>query len=72
MNKDFNFYLKWLATAVTIAFAIMTVLQMNPYNVWMANLSCVMWLYWSLRIKEWSLVVVNAGLLTVYFIGLFI
>ena len=70
--KDFNFYLKWSATAITIVFAVMTALQMTPYNVWVANISSLMWLWWSFRVREWSLVVVNAGLLIVYFVGLFL
>ena len=72
MNKEFNFWLKWSATAITIIFAIMTSMQITPYNVWVANLSSVMWLWWAIRVREWSLVVVNAGLLVVYFAGLFI
>lgn len=72
MIRDTNFFLKWSATAMTIAFAVMTSLQITPYNVWLANVSCVVWLWWSIRVKEWSLVVVNSALLAVYFVGLFI
>ena len=72
MKRDLNFYLKWSATAVTLLFAVMTSLQITPYNVWVANLSSAMWVVWALRIREWSLVVVNVGLLLVYFAGLFI
>jgi len=70
MNKDLNFYIKWTATAVTLAFAVLTSLQITPLNLWVANISSLMWVVWALRIKEWSLVVVNIGLLGVYFIGL--
>ena len=68
--KDVNFYLKWSATAVTLAFAVLTAAQITPLNIWFANISSVMWLVWALRIKEWSLVAVNGGLLAVYFSGL--
>lgn len=70
MNKDLNFYLKWSATAITIIFAILTSLQITPLNIWVANISSLMWVIWAIRVKEWSLVVVNIGLLVVYFIGL--
>jgi hypothetical protein len=70
--KDFNFYLKWAATFLTLAFAVMTSMRLTPYNIWIANISSLMWLIWSLRVKEWSLVVVNTGLLLVYAAGLFI
>jgi hypothetical protein len=67
-----NFFLKWVATAVTLLFAVLTSLQITPINIWVANVSSVMWLVWAVRIREWSLVVVNFGLLAVYFAGLFV
>ena len=72
MKNDFNFYLKWSATFATLVFAVMTSLQMTPYNIWIANISSLMWLFWAIRVREWSLVVVNAGLLLIYFAGLFV
>lgn len=70
MNKDINFYLKWSATAVTLAFAVLTSLQITPLNLYLANISSLMWVVWSIRVREWSLVVVNVGLLLVYFLGM--
>lgn len=70
MNKDFNFYLKWSATAVTLLFAVLTSLQVTPLNLYIANISSLMWVMWSARVKEWSLVVVNTGLLGVYLFGM--
>ena len=66
----FNFWLKWLSTAVTLTFAILTSMQITPLNIVVANISSLMWLLWSYRVREWSLVVVNFGMLLIYFSGL--
>ena len=63
--------LKWVACAVTLAGALCTSLRIDPLNIYLLNLACVLYLYWSIWIKERSLIVVNAGLLAIYAIGLF-
>lgn len=67
--KDFNFYLKWSATVVLIAFTVMTNLQMTPANLWVGVLSSAMWSLWSIRIREWSLIVVNTMMLVIGIVG---
>jgi hypothetical protein len=64
--------LKWVACAVTLAGATATALQLDPLNIYLLNAGAVLYLIWSLRIREWSLVTINAGLLTIYLVGLFI
>lgn len=68
--KDFNFYLKWTATAVLIVFTIMTSLQITPANLYVAALSSAMWSLWSIRIREWSLIVVNCTMLVINIVGI--
>lgn len=65
----FNTVLEWLATIVTIGAAIATAVSLDPLNIYLFNLASVMWLIWAVRIKKPSLVVVNVGLLLVYFYG---
>ena len=69
--KDLNFYLKWTACAVTLGGALLTSLRIDPQNIYMLNVGAALYLLWSLRIREWNLVVINGGLLSIYFIGLF-
>lgn len=64
--------LKWVACAVTLAGATATAVQLDPLNIYLLNAGAVLYLIWSLRIREWSLVTINAGLLTIYLVGLFI
>jgi hypothetical protein len=58
--------LKWLGTAFTLAGALATSLALDPLNVYLFNAGAVTWLVAAIRMKESSLVVVNAGLLLIY------
>jgi hypothetical protein len=69
MNKTNNI-LKWSATVITILGAILTSMNIYPWNVVAFNLGSVLWLVFAIRVKETSLVVVNSGLLIVYIFGL--
>ncbi len=64
-----NNILKWSATLITICGAILTSLNMFPYNVYAFNVGCLIWIIWGYRIKEKSIVTVNLGLLIIYIIG---
>lgn len=66
-----NNILKWVACAVTLAGALCTAVRIDPLNIYLLNLGALLYLIWSLRIKEWSLVTINAGLLAIYIVGLF-
>jgi hypothetical protein len=64
--------LKWVACAVTLVGALCTSLQIDPLNIWLLNLGALLYLVWSVRIREWSLVTINAGLLLIYIVGIFV
>lgn len=66
-----NFWLKWVACAVTLSGALCTALRIDPTNIYLLNAGALIYLVWSLRIREWNLVVVNAVLLLIYIMGLF-
>lgn len=63
-------FLKWLGTALTIAGAVATSLAIDPLNVYLFNAGALTWLWAATRMKEKSLIVVNAGLLAVYLFGI--
>jgi hypothetical protein len=65
-----NTILKWVACAVTLSGALCTSLQIDPLNIWLLNLGAVLYLIWSWRIREWSLVTINFGLLAIYILGI--
>jgi len=66
-----NSTLKWTACAVTLTGALCTALRIDPLNIYLLNAGALIYLIWSLRIREWSLVTINAGLLAIYVVGLF-
>jgi hypothetical protein len=62
--------LKWLGTSFTLAGALATSLALDPLNVYLFNAGAVTWLIAAIRMKESSLIVVNAGLLLIYIYGI--
>ena len=70
MNKQLVFYLKWLATFVTIAGAVCTSINMYPEGPALLNMGAFLWLIVSIMWREWSLIVINATLLLIYTVGL--
>lgn len=68
---DLNWWLKWTACWVTLTGAIATSAGADPYNVYLLNLGAALYLWWSIRIKENSLIVINLGLLAIYAAGTF-
>ena len=65
-----NNILKWSACFVTLGGALTTSLQMDPLNIYLLNVGSILYLTWAIRIRETSLVVINAGLLLIYVVGL--
>ena len=65
-----NTVLKWTACFITLSGALATSLQYDPLNIYLLNIGSIVYLIWSVRVKEPSLVVINAGLLLIYIVGL--
>jgi hypothetical protein len=69
---NLNNALKWIATVVTIIGALAVANNWDPLNIYMLNISSVLWLWWAVRIRELSIVVVNVAMLAIYAYGLLI
>ena len=61
--------LKWSGTLFTVLGALLTSLSVDPWNVYAFNVGSVLWLIAGVKMKENSLIVVNAVLLVVYAFG---
>ena len=70
MNKGLEFYLKWLATFVTIVGAVCTSINIYPAGPALLNLGAAIWLVVAIMWREWSLIDINATLLVIYSVGL--
>lgn len=64
-----NKTLEWTACALTIAGALCTAAQIDPANIYLLNLGAILYLIWSVRVKIFSLVLINAVLLLIYIYG---
>jgi hypothetical protein len=64
-----NNIIKWTACFVTLGGAIATSLAWDPLNIWLLNLGAVLYMIWAIRIREPSLITINAGLLLIYLVG---
>lgn len=69
MQNMFNDIVKWTACVTTMAGALATTLSIDPVNVFLLTLGGTLYLIWSIRIREWNLIVVNVALLTIYGYG---
>lgn len=69
-RDEINSILKWLATVITIIGAITVSYKVDPLNIYLLNLACILWIWWALRIREWSIIVVNVVMLVIYGHGL--
>ena len=67
-----NFYLKWSACMVTLIGAVLTSLRIDPMNIYLLNLGAILYFVWGYRIREWNLIVINAGFIIIYGVGIYI
>jgi hypothetical protein len=70
MDKNLAFYIKWVATAVTLCGAVLASLNIYPYSAITLNSGAFLFLIWAVLIREPAMIAVNAGLLVIYSIGL--
>lgn len=72
MKKDYVWYLKWVATLVTIVGAVCTSINIYPLGPALLNVGAFLWLIVAIAWREWSLIVINATLLAIYTTGLIV
>lgn len=65
-----NSFLKWAGCATVCAGALCTSLRIDPLNIYFLNVGALLYLLWSIRIRERNLIVVNTVLLALYVLGL--
>jgi hypothetical protein len=72
LMKTPDWYLKWLATLVTVVGAICTSVNMYPAGPVLLNLGAAIWLIVAIMWREMSLIVINVTLLLIYTVGLIV
>lgn len=69
LQQTADWYIKWSACCITLAGAMSTAIGLDPINVYLLNAGAAVYLWWSWRIREWSLITINASLLLIYIYG---
>jgi hypothetical protein len=69
-HMTLNNILKWTGFLAVVLGAAFTSLRIDPLNIYFLNLGAALCLIWSIRIREWNLVIVNGVLLAIYIFGL--
>jgi hypothetical protein len=41
----------------------------DPYNIFIYNIGSLGWVVWSIREKKYGILIVNIGMLLIYFLG---
>ena len=69
---NLNSTIKWTATAITVIGALAVANSWDPLNIYLFNAGSILWVWWAVRIKEPSIIVVNVAMLLVYLYGFII
>ena len=64
--------LRYSAVIITLAGALATALRVDPLNIYLLNTGTMLFLIYSFKIKDLSLIIVNSGLLFIYAVGLLV
>jgi hypothetical protein len=67
-----NFYLKWSACIITLIGAVLTSLRIDPMNIYLLNVGAILYFIWGYRIRECNLIVINAGFILIYAVGIYL
>jgi hypothetical protein len=70
MNQPISFYVKWVATTVTLIGALLASVNIYPLSAIVLNSGAFLFLIWAVLIRDRAMITVNAGLLAIYTVGL--
>ncbi len=70
MNQPIAFYIKWVATVVTLSGAVFASVDIYPLSAIVLNTGSFLFLIWAVLIRDRAMITVNAGLLSIYTTGL--
>ena len=61
--------IEWLAVLISIYGAVLTVIGIDPYNIYVLNLGSLLWVIWGFLERKYSIIIVNFGMLSIYVMG---
>jgi len=69
MAVDLNWWMKWVGCVLILIGAVLTSMENSPLNMVFLNLGAMCYVVWGVRIKEYSVVVVNLAVFIIYLVG---
>lgn len=72
IKDSITWLLKWIGTVLTLIGAVLTSIDVQPYNVWLLNIGSAVFVAWAVRIRDGAMITVNLGLLLIYTVGVII
>jgi hypothetical protein len=66
---NLNSTIKWTATVITVLGALAVANSWDPLNIYLFNAGSILWVWWAIRVREPSIIVVNVAMLLVYLYG---
>jgi hypothetical protein len=61
--------IEWIAVLISIYGAVLTVIGIDPYNIYVLNLGSLLWVIWGFLERKYSIIIVNFGMLSIYVMG---
>jgi hypothetical protein len=69
IETRFLLWLKWISTVICLTGALLTSFQITPYNIIVLNIGAVLFIVWSIGVKDKAMITINAGFLIIYSAG---
>lgn len=62
--------LEWFSVFVTIIGSVLTILKIDPINIYLMNFGSFLWIIWGIVVRRFSIVIVNLVMLIIYMLGI--
>ncbi len=69
-NNQLTTAVKWTALCLTLSGAVLTSWAIDPINIIILNLGCLLYMWWAARVRDLNLFLLNFTLLLIYLVGL--
>jgi len=70
MNKNIEWWIEWVSTAILLVGVALTAYNVYPLGIWISFAGNVGWLIVGYLWKKWSLITIQIIISTIYFSGL--
>lgn len=69
-HQQLTAVIKWAALCLTLSGAVLTSWAIDPINIIILNLGCLLYMWWASRVRDLNLFLLNSTLLLIYLAGI--